>query len=475
MEERLQRIKVLLGASSALVLAACSGAAQAPPATSSVNTVSSSYAKLEFAVGTATLYGVPGAGLNVVSSYRQAGGKSAVLVSTPAITGPFTLPADSGASGAYDSFATAPVGPSYTETTAGGELTGTSQSLRTGTVACDTAALTGACPTGFTPNTSTFGQSGGLFANGLQPSNETNNGVPLTYTPYPLPIFDTTGYALTPWGGPPAYDPDGHGMGARDGINNLGKIDGYAMGFTVFEGVTPAAASSTYTLTLTVPTGISSSGVASYGTVSGTATASGAVTLPAITAPTLVEDGAGGGSFVVTLPAGVTEALITVSDYGPGGTNGGGEEANCQGSLNPGATASVDFPVVYTIVTHASGTVTLPDAIGPNAEAGAGAGKYSPSPTLCTAAQNTAALGAASPGDAYAVQIVGLDYPGYEMNSIFGSETPTLVGAAGQADITVSIPEYEAAYGSATPYAPLFKKHAVHGALNKSRSATIRH
>jgi hypothetical protein len=118
MENRLQRLKVLLGASSAFVLAACSGAAQGPPATSSVNVLSPSYGKLQFAVGTANIYGTA-TGLNVVSTYRQTNGKSAVLVNTPTITGPaaltFTVPAttvgtdpETGGACGYDAFSTVP-------------------------------------------------------------------------------------------------------------------------------------------------------------------------------------------------------------------------------------------------------------------------------------------------------------------------------------------------------------------------------
>ncbi len=491
----MQRVTLFLGASAALVLSACSGAAQGPPSTSSVNPTSTSYSALELAVGTATLYGVQGAGLNVVTSFRQAGGKSAVLLDTPSITGPFTLPAAACAGNGTDAFATylggendvpadaaisvcAPgalqdnvPGPSISEVTAGGELTGTTQALRVGSVACDSATYTVACPAGYTPNTTTFGQSGGVFANGLQPANSTNNGVPYTYIPYAEPLFDTTGYASPPWGGPPAYDPDGHKMGVRDGINNLGSIDGYVTGLTTFEGVTPAAGAATYSLTLSIGS-IGSSGQSSYSTVSTTATASGAINLPAIVTPTLVEDGAGGGTVSIALAGGETEALVFIADYGPGGAPGA-EASNCQGTLSPGAGAG---PVIYTLVANASGVITLPDAIGPNLDSGLGAGKYAPSPTLCTAAQNTAALGAATPGDAYSIQVVATDYPAYEANSIFGVQKPTIVGAAGQADITISIPEIEAAYGSATAYMPLLS-HRSKGTLNKSksRSATVRH
>jgi len=468
----MHRVTLLLGASAALVLSACSGAAQGPPATSSVNPTSPSYGTLELAVGTANIYGTE-TGMNVVTSFRQAGGKSAVLLDTPSITGPFTLPAAVAAGSGVDGFATAPVGPSLTEVTAGGELTGTTQALRLGSVACDSAALTGACPAGYTPNTSTFGQSGGVFANGLQPSNSTNNGVPYTYTPYAEPLFDTTMYASTPWGGPPAYDPDGHKMGVRDGLNNLGSINGYVTGLTTFAGVTPAAGA--YALSLSIGS-IGSSGQSSYSTVSTTATLTSTALLPTIATPILAEDGAGGGAITVLLQGGETEALVFIEDYGPGGTPGStngqpNQTANCQGPLSPGAGAG---PVIYTLVATASGTITLPDAIGPNLQAGAGAGKYSPSPTICTAAQNTAALGKASPGDAYSVQVVATDYPVYEANSIFGVQKPTIVGAGGQSDVTISIPEYEDQYGSGDAYAPNTQSKVRKAAPARVRASVLR-
>jgi len=465
MENRLQRIKVLLGASTALVLAACSGAAQGPPKTTSVNVLSSSYGKLQFAVGTANLFEGAYTGLNVVSTFRQTNGTSAVLVDTPSITGPFTLPAAQPASGGGvgDSFSTAPAGPSYIEVTAGGELTGTPQSLRTGSVACDPldvyvgsvpANPTTGCPAGYTPNITTFGQSGGVFGMGLQPSNSTNNGVPYSYTPYPEPNFDASGYAFLPWGGPPAYDPDGHGMGARDGISNLGAVDGVNEGLTTFEGVTPATG--TYTLSLQIPTGISSSGQASYGTLSATAALSSLATLGNISSPPLVEDGLGGGTLTTgPFPAGVTEEIIQIADYGPDYGTTGSFAPNCQGTLDSALSGT---PVVYTLIVKTPGTVTLPDAIGPNLDYGQGAGHYAPAPTLCTAAQSTNYLGAATDGDYYTIQSIGVDYPAYEANPIFGGETPTIVGANGQADITIAVPIANAAYGAGGGFTAIHRK-----------------
>ncbi len=70
-------------------IAGC-GAGSAGVPISSVNPTSQSYAKLQFAVGTANIYG-SATGLNVVSTLRQPNGQTAIGADTPKITGPFTL------------------------------------------------------------------------------------------------------------------------------------------------------------------------------------------------------------------------------------------------------------------------------------------------------------------------------------------------------------------------------------------------
>ena len=114
-------------------------------------------------------------------------------------------------------------------------------------------------------------------------------------------------------------------------------------------------------------------------------------------------------------------------DSGDGGTN-------CQGEVGAAA-----FPVYYTILVKAPGTYTLPDTIGPNTTITSGVSDITPSESICTAAANTTANGATTVGDSYSVQAIGADYPLYE--SLYPgntSQSPTLAGANGQADITIS-------------------------------------
>jgi hypothetical protein len=422
------------------LLAGCSGGSNGSPPISSTNPLTSG--TLQFAVGTANLYGTE-TGLNVVSTYRQASGLSAVLVDTPTITGPFTLPASGVAGGGVDAYSTLPDGPSVEEVATGSEITGTSQFLAAGTPTCDSTtpctednAQTGGTTT-IPPNTSTFGTSGGVFTNGI------------SYVPYKEPLYDTSANVFVPFGGPPAFPGDTNGLGLRDGLFNLGAgVLGVPLGVTTFAGVGVRAGS--YKLALTIPTGPTSSGV-----VSTTATLASTATLGTITAPALTLDANGGGTFTVTaLPAGVTEELVQIVDVGPGSSAAG----NCQGAIGAAEGAG---PVYYTILVKAPGTYTLPDTIGPNTSISGGATTITPSPSICTAAQNTAANGAATGADAYTVQAIGADYPLYE--SLYPnskSETPTIAGASGQSDITISaLTGTGAATSSAKMRASLHTRH----------------
>lgn len=418
-------------ATAAALLAGCGGGGGSngiPPITAS-NPLANG--KLQFAVGTANLYGTS-TGLNVVSTYRQSSGLSAVTVDTPTITGPFTLPtAGTVTTGApsFDPYSTILAGPSVEEVAAN-NITGTSQTVHPGTPACDqTTPCT--VPSGTTtatiaPNTSTFGQAGGVFVNGISPGNYTNQGVASSYDPYSEPIFDTaSGNQFVPFGGPPAF-PGANGIGLRDGVSNIGTgVVGIPEGVSAFFGV--GVATGAYTLSLQVPTGFSGS-TPTFGTTSASATMTSTATLGTITAPTLTLDGNGGGSFsVASLPTGVTEEIVQIVDNGNGGTN-------CQG-----ATGAVAFPVYYTILVKSAGIYTLPDTIGPNTTITSGATTITPSPSICTVAQNTAAAGATAAGDSYTVQAIGADYPLYE--SLYPNnttQTPSLVGSNGQADITIS-------------------------------------
>jgi hypothetical protein len=177
--------------------------------------------------------------------------------------------------------------------------------------------------------------------------------------------------------------------------------------------------------------------------------------LPTIAAPLVTPDGGGGATFSIdasNLPAGVTEALVQIIDYGPGGgpnhpqPTGALTAPNCQG---PKGTNFA--PVYFTFEVTANGTNTLGQANGPNTNLNGGVNNLQPSPSICTQAQNQAA---GTPdqfgnfvGDNITVQIIGFDYPAYEAAvGLLGQnvpQAPAISGPSGQSDITVSIPEEE--------------------------------
>ncbi|HXW76315.1 MAG TPA: hypothetical protein VEJ20_02800, partial [Candidatus Eremiobacteraceae bacterium] len=311
-----------------VALSACSTSQVTAP---DITQVSPTSGKLQAAFGTANIYGTM-TGLNVVSTFRQADGRSAVGVDQPSITGPFTFgvgaaPANGTLSDPYTTIPNA--GPSLPETLlAVPAITGTPQTVAPGTPYCDTtnqsppAGFT-SCLAGQQPNASTFGQSGGVFAMGIAPYNaQANTGQSYSYQPYAEPIYDNGSSAPTfvPWGGPPGFDPDGDGMGTRDGLVPLGNDtfgDAYFLGIgegvTVFEGVT--AGSGGYTLDAAVAT-IGNGGVVTTSTLSAQGSMNAAVTLPTIQAPFVTPDanGDGGATFSVALPAGATEGDVQIVD-----------------------------------------------------------------------------------------------------------------------------------------------------------------
>jgi hypothetical protein len=408
-------------------VAGCSASATQPYPSTQVNPLSGD---LQLAVGTANVYGdvSPGNyGLNVVETFRQTAGGTApgdtdALVDTPTLSGPFVLPAAGTPDG---NGATIETGPGPTDAGTG--------------VMHATAQPNVGDPT---VTASTFGVSTNASGLGLEPFNYTsvngnNAGSPDSYVPYAQPLFDPNGpggtatdiNAFVPWGGPPAFDPDGTGLGVRDGNPVPPGVVGVSLGLDVFEHVTPVVG--TYTLSVAVPTGVTSGG-----TKTATATLASATVLPPIVPATVVPDASGDGGAAVTLalPAGVTEAFAQIVDIGPDAAPTGA--ANCNGAL-----AS---PVYYTLEFTASGTLALPPTIGP------GTGKGAGSPSLCTAAQNTAAnttanggTGAALDADEFVVNSIGYDYPAYELDypKSSGNPAPKLTSGA-QADITISSSAY---------------------------------
>lgn len=551
---RVTSIKLALtGAAAVLVLSACGAGASGPPSTKT--TSPATIGKLQFAVGTANIYGTF-TGLNVVSTYRQANGRSAVEVNSPSITGPFTFgalgPGCAGGGGS-DIFSTAfeasgpavfgngcsstfktldatsvaavggpaPSGPSSQEladatVTAGvpsATIMSTPAGLSDATLVCDSYTT---CA-GVAPNTTTFGQGGGVFAIGLQPANITNSGTPYTgYAPYQMPIYQqfctnatagTVGtcdldansptggveVATTPWGGPPALDADGKGMGTRDGTYDIGAVLGVTEGVTVFQGLVPSAG--TYTMNVIVPTGVNAQGGSSYATITSSSTLT--TTTPVIataTSPTLTEDGTGGGTFAAfALPAGATEALIQVVDYGPVGNinagTGGPYTVNCDTSSAGNSVGTEYFPVYYTVIAHAGGSYTLPDMDGPNLDAGVSSSSFANGYTLCTADQNAAtqeALGLYDPstgtgtapgGDLYTTQVIAVDYPLYEASPLFGGQAPTITGTGGQADISISDPLafiYGPGGGALGPFATVHKHLSPTVHYKKGIRSTVR-
>ena len=419
-------------------LAACSSGGSSPQPVTTVNPING---KLQLAVGTANIFGDLGAGngsatgLNVVATFRQVAGQQTVgasetLVNTPTLSGPMTLPAGVGTPDDYG--ATVLTGPTAAE------------------IANATISATGQPPAGTYPvAASSFGVSNGVFASGIEPFNTTVVGGPgqlpagqtISYAPNAQPLYDplvASGAGdpngFVPFGGPPAFDPNKDGRGTRDGQGEPSDQLGVEEGLDVFQGVVPRTGS--YALKVVIPT------AAQDLTVSANATLASTATLPSFFAPTTVTaDGNGGLSAIpVTLPAGVTEAYVQITDFGP-------TQSTAANAVNPvSCNGSETTNAFYTLRVTASGSYALADGIGPVGTTSA------TNPTLCTAAQNTAysianvtGFTGQSDGDQFTVQFVGFDYPAYAASPIaeLGNPSPTLTGANGQADITIS---------SATPF-----------------------
>ena len=317
MNEIVQKLKnVLIGLALIGVSACTSGNAAHEPAFTPADLTQN---KLQLAVGVAT-FNDGSKGLNVVETFRQPNGLSAVLLDTPSLTGPFTVP--SGAGGADG-------GTNH--------ITGSPQALP-----------------GVTPVGSTLGESGGAFAYGFAPENSTTAGA-ASYALYAAPLYaadgtltgnapatPSNGLSDPPFtsgtstndayrGGPPAYP------NVRNGT--FPGFNGYTLGFTTAL-VRPVAG--TYTLSVKIasgntPAASSSAPNATLHNVTGLRAFAGP--------PTFIEDGAGGGTVTCTPPPGTTETLAEIEDR---------------------TTAAF-----YTILNRGGGPVsaTLPDLLGPTTSA----------------------------------------------------------------------------------------------------------
>ena len=379
--------KTSLGALlAAAVLTGCTSgnAGIEPPVKTVVNPLSGT---LKFAVGTATydLTGVGASvvnGLNVVTSYRQANGLSAVLASTPAIVGPtgFTVPA---------------AAPAVDAGTA--SITGTSQLAVPGSAAAGSAT--------------TFTQAGGVFAYGILPANSTNQASSGSNTGsnYSEPFYADAIFApaagsdqTTYLGGPPAF------INSQDGTYP-GSFKGFGLGFNSFANTTLPVG--TYTLNLGIPTGPTT-----IGTVTGTATLATNAALGVYTAPAFAADGTGGGTVTFAVPPRVLETVIVITDKAGKGCNSG---------------------PYYTLVDHTpgpgAGTVTLPDMVGKITNG-------TPNTSVCKGDKiKVYAIGA----DYRLYEAaVGQDpkFPGSDATGASASPALFFAGGPTQADITVSAP-----------------------------------
>jgi hypothetical protein len=364
----------VVAALGAALTGCTSGQSAVEPSFTPVNLASTT--TLQFAVGTANLNGGASTGLNTVVTFRQtANGLDATLLNLPTIVGP---------AGFVNSQTAANAG-----TDAGTNLISSPAAFP---VAGTASTLTTFAPAG-TP-------SGGAFSYGFAPDNSTTSGAAV-FTQYKEPFFAKS---QTVAGGPPLFP------FVRDGTFPTGFV-GYAPGFTAFDGVTIAAG--TYTLNVNVPSAnVAGTNVSAVGHLTSVALlpaipalAGGVQPLPvapAVITQACTRTGANGVSFTAVIPAGLTEAIAYIDDITTGS--------------------------FYSIRTTAVGAVTftVPDGLGPH-----GFGQ--------AAAPSVNAAATPGTGDTVQFIVAGFDYAAFEAGPPGNtSATPTIVGANGQADITMS-------------------------------------
>ncbi|HET7813024.1 MAG TPA: hypothetical protein VFL13_01470 [Candidatus Baltobacteraceae bacterium] len=394
------RTYVLFSVAALMTGCAMNGLSQTPPVTQ-VNT--QTIGKLEFAVGTAN-FGFDGnaIGLNVVTSFRQSGGLSAVLLNTPTITGP------SGFSNSADNQNPAESPDCKKGVLHAGADAGTNKISGSPQNPNPIA----------TPLPATFGQGGGVFGYGIEPLNSTTSsgrqspyfGVGnLTadcdqtpdYPAYPTPFYmspsavatldNNFGLKTAPvyLGGPPAYP-------FFKDTSYPANFAGFSQGFNAFE-LTPVAGS--YSLNVTIP-----AANANTATVSASATLASVSGLASYgSAPTWTSDGRGGGSGTVTVPSDsrIVETMVYVYDENNGS---------------------------YFTAGPIRGTGAQPYSIPDNLGACGTIGCQGTSPQPGMAASDTIVVYAAS-----------YDYGMFEASRpISTSQTPAITGANGQADVTFS-------------------------------------
>jgi hypothetical protein len=445
------KYRIIGGVAITVALAGCGANGNSPTAPTGVASISSNV--LQFEVGTVNLYGKRDAGLNVVVTYRQPSsgfdpGGSGALVSSPTIHLPNLIPftAANVTTVPYDPTSTAYSSPSHQEML-GHLISSTSQ-------ASGATAVT------------TFGQSGGAYALGIEPFNALASGdavkppislygqafcprLQLGCTgPYPVPLYDDVYTAkgqknvnaLAAWGGPPAFDILGNGQSPVGSSQVAPGFAGLFMGLDIF-AMKPYTAN--YGLTLLVAT----QNAGNY-TQTARAHLNSSIGLPTAAAAKFFANGKGGGTLAFKMPAGATEAYIQVADFGPLGPIAGCNTAsNMASSSSSSGSSGGAFPVTiyYTIVARHSGSYALPDSAGPGG-----------TPSICSGAQNDASTsGKVSKGDAFIVQTIAFDYPLYEASETgpksSSNPSPLIRGNRGQDDVTVSPADCEEAPKNSGP------------------------
>jgi hypothetical protein len=378
------------GAVSLLIFAGCgNGGASEPPVTSYDPAATS---KLQFAVGVATIAFNGGAsvayGLNIVETLRQQNGLSGTLYNVPMIIGPTSFNV-------------------LISTQTGNEVQSAGNDLGTNHITWGTLnqTLWTGPPRG--PKASTTG----AFGYGLCPCNSDSgpgNGTTPLYQAYNLPIYGDNEERW--YGGQPAFPAEGPSVRA------LGW-EGYSLGFTDF-AVTPVIG--TYHLYAAVPPsydtpqnptpspGPNGTPTPPPGILAAGAQLSNLTPLPSFPTPAFRPDNKGGGTVEVTVPAGMTEALVVVRAIG--------------GSGSGICVQSHETDTFYTLMTHGTGTqgLVLGDELGPVTQSG------QKTPSIC-------------PGGSYQIYAAGTNYPAYEAsypNNL--AQLPTIKGPNGQADVSTS-------------------------------------
>jgi hypothetical protein len=398
----------IAAAAVAALLGGCAGGGSnggAVPPTTQANLNND---KLQLAVGTAYNAADGSTGLNFVATFRQPSGLSATEENTPSITGPagFTVP--SGFPGAYGNI---------------NHDDGTNTISSSPQVAVNQAATD-----------TTLGDFTGVFSYGLAPLNSDN--VSAVYVPGAPNAYPGNGFESSNYAGNPFFPEPFGAVAANQGIFLEGPplvpffndgtypagFAGYSPGFTAFE-IPPVTG--TYTMNVLVP--ISN---AASPTFTATGTLASAAVLPA---PVISAVSGTGGALTgtVTAGAGTVETLVFATDY----------------KVNS-STGTISAAYYYTAEVTGTGAQiwTIPGTLGPCSSPGCENSASTQAPTFAT-------------GDEYSVQAISFDYNAYEAGPPTNTaQTPTIVGANGQADLAIGL-----SYPSAGPATYAKHRLAVYG------------